>query len=89
MSQILEFHSKNWLRNLPELSDTENELVKQAFRNPAVVKYFNLVALKNVANYALTPAVDAAQNVNTLIAQESFTKGVLSVVDTILTFIEE
>lgn len=88
MSQVLEFRSKNWLRNLPELTDTETKVVKDALNSPAVIKYLNLVAFRAIADFRLTPAVESAQNVNTLIAQESFTKGVISVVDTLLTYLD-
>jgi hypothetical protein len=80
----LQFSHPNFFRNLPELTQTETDIVNQSLSHPAVIKYLNLVAFNSMVEESLSPAIEATQNVNAMIARMSFNKGVISVVDTIL-----
>lgn len=80
----LKFQGIHLLRAIPELTDSEQLILINQLNHPVVIKYFNLVVLKQAAELALTEAVDAANHPSLALVHQAFVKGAISVIDTIL-----
>jgi hypothetical protein len=69
---------------IAELTDTENTELVRIFQNPLVIKYFKNVGYTAILTQAMISIDDLVTADDKYRIHQAFQKGVLSVVDTIL-----